>query len=244
VKIFRSLMLVAALSSTGCANNAELLRDLDALAGQAMGQSGGALSMDEIGRGLKQALSVGSQNVVNQLGQDGGFNLDPAIRIPLPRALLRARDVASRVGLDSSFDSLENRLNLAAEQAAPKARRLFLNSIRQMTLADARGILQGSDDAATQFFRRTMGPQLSAAMRPIIDDSLAQVGAVRTFNQLLSSYRQIPLAPPVEADLTQHVLDGGMNGIWHYLAGEEKAIRDNPLKRTTELLRKVFGSVG
>ena len=151
--------------------------------------------------------------------------------------------MASRVGLAGSFDTLEGRLNSAAEQAAPQARSLLLNAISQMTLDDARGILQGPDDAATQFFERTMGDRLSNAMRPIIDNSLAQVGAVRSFNQLLASYRKIPFAPPVEADLTDHVLQLGMQGIWHYIAVEEKAIRDNPVKRTTDLLRRVFGSV-
>ena len=81
-------------------------------------------------------------------------------------------------------------------------------------------------------------------MRPIIDNSLAQVGAVRGFNQLLTSYRQIPFAPPIEANLTDHVLEKGMSGIWYYIAQEEQAIRENPVKRTTELLRRVFGSVG
>jgi len=181
--------------------------------------------------------------VVNQLGQTDGFNSDPVIRIPLPRALVRAKNVADKVGLGGSFVALENRLNQAAEVAVPKARGLFMNSIRQMTLSDARGILQGPDDAATQFFKRTMGGPLSDAMRPIVDDSLSQVGAVRSFRQLLASYRQIPFAPPVEADLTAHVLEKGMNGIWHYIAVEEQAIRRNPVKRTTDLLRRVFGSV-
>ena len=111
-----------------------------------------------------------------------------------------------------------------------------------MTLEDAKGILTGPDDSATQFFRGAMGSRLSAAMKPIVDDSLAQVGAVNMFNNLLTSYRRIPLAPPVEADLTQHVVDLGMDGIFHYIAVEEKAIRDNPVKRTSEILRRVFSS--
>lgn len=236
------LTLTLGLSVGGCANNAQLLEGLGEITGQTIGQSGGLSALD-ISNGLKQALSISSQQVVSQLGQTGGYNTDPLIRIPLPQALVSARDVASRVGLGSSFDSLENRLNEAAEQAAPKARSLFVNAIRQMTLSDARSILQGPDDAATQFFKRTTGQQLSNAMRPIIDNSLAQVGAVRGFNQLLSSYRQIPFAPPIEANLTDHVLEKGMSGIWYYIAQEEQAIRENPVKRTTELLRRVFGSV-
>jgi len=243
VKLFRIALLISAFSLSGCANNSELLGGLGDIAGQVAGQSGGALSIADISAGLKQALTVGSGEVVSQLGQQNGFNADPLIRIPLPNALVSVRDVAAKVGLDSSFNTLENRLNEAAEKAVPKTRQLFVNSIRQMTLQDAQGILQGPDDAATSFFRRTMGGQLSDAMRPIIDDSLSQVGAVRGFQQLLASYRQIPFAPPVEADLTAHVLEKGLDGVWHYMAEEEAAIRQNPVKRTTDLLRRVFGSV-
>ena len=243
MKLFRIALLISAFSLSGCANNSELLGGLGDIAGQVAGQSGGALSIADISAGLKQALTVGSGEVVSQLGQQNGFNADPLIRIPLPNALVSVRDVAAKVGLDSSFNTLENRLNEAAEKAVPKTRQLFVNSIRQMTLQDAQGILQGPDDAATSFFRRTMGGQLSDAMRPIIDDSLNQVGAVRGFRQLLASYRQIPFAPPVEADLTAHVLEKGLDGVWHYMAEEEAAIRKNPVKRTTDLLRRVFGSV-
>lgn len=241
MKIIRLTLLLGVFTISGCANQSELLEGLEDIAGIA--QSDGALTIADISAGLKQALTVGSGHVVNQLGQENGYNGDPLIRIPLPTTLVRARDVAAKVGLQGSFDSLENRLNEAAEQAVPKARSLFVNSIRQMTLDDARGILQGPDDAATQFFARTMGGALSDAMRPIIDNSLSQVGAVSGFRQLLASYRQIPFAPPVEADLTSHVLEKGLDGIWHYMAKEEKEIRNNPVKRTTELLQRVFGSV-
>ncbi len=244
MRLIKLIMLLGVFTISGCANQSELLEGLEDIAGQTIGQSTtGALSIADISAGLKQALTVGTGQVVGQLGQQNGYNGDPLIRIPLPTALVRAREVAAKVGLQSSFDSLESRLNEAAEKAAPKARSLFVNSIRQMTLDDARGILQGPDDAATQFFQRTMGGPLSDAMRPIIDNSLSQVGAVRSFRQLLASYRQIPFAPPVEADLTAHVLEKGMSGMWYYLAEEEKAIRNNPVKRTTELLQRVFGSV-
>ena len=242
MKLQMSAILMAA-TLTGCANSSAVLDGLEQVAGQVLSESsGGGLSINEISQGLKEALSVGSQEVVSQLGQSDGFNADPIAHIPLPKALDRARTVAAKVGLNGGFDSLETRLNRAAELATPKAKALFLNAIQQMTLEDAKGILSGPDDSATRYFRSAMGDRLSAAMKPIVDDSLAQVGAVRMFNDLLASYRRIPLAPPVEADLTQHVVDLGMDGIFHYIAVEEKAIRENPLKRTSEILRRVFGS--
>lgn len=238
-------MLIAGVLLSGCAGKGPSLKDLQSAAETVLGDSAGSgvLSIDDISNGLREALSVGSQQVVTQLGQKDGFNGDPLIRIPLPTALTKARDIASKVGLSSSFDKLETRLNRAAEVATPRAKEMFLSSIRQMTLDDARSILQGPDDAATQYFRRTTGNQLAQAMRPIVDNSLSQVGAVSAFNELLAAYKQIPLAPKVSADLTGHVVAEGMDGIFHYIAQEEKAIRDNPLKRTSEILQRVFGSV-
>ena len=229
---------------SGCATSGTQLDDLKAVAESALGgqSSGSPLSTDEITRGLKEALESASSLVVNQLGQAEGFSGDPAIRIPLPDTLARARDFASKVGLESSFDDLELRLNQAAEAATPKAKELLIGAVRSMSVEDARGILQGPDDAATRYFRDTTGTQLQTEMRPIVDQALSEVGAVNSFNQLLSRYNQIPLAPKINADLTDHVVEEGTDGIFYYLAQEEKAIRKNPLKRTSEILRRVFGS--
>lgn len=236
------LILSALLVISGCANTSAVLDELEQVAGQVLSEGGsGELSLDEITRGLKQALSLSSSQVVGQLGRADGFNNDPVARIPLPTALDRARKVAANVGLAGGFDSLEVQLNRAAELATPKAKSLFIDAVKQMSLSDAKGILNGPDDAATQYFRNSMGPQLSSAMRPIVDDSLAKVGAVRAFTQVLAQYRQIPFAPEVEADLTDHVVTLGMDGIFHYIAVEEKAIREDPLRRTTQLLQRVFG---
>lgn len=237
-RILGSALLGLVIVLAGCSGGS--LKDLGGLDLGSL--SGGPLSVDDISKGLKEALTKGSGNVVGQLGRDDGFNADPAIRIPLPKTLLKARDVAAKVGLDKSFNDLEVRLNRAAELATPKAKALFLNAIRDMTLADAKGILQGPDDAATQYFRENTQVELANQMRPLVDQSLAQVGAVRTFKDVMSRYNKIPLAPKVNADLTAHVVDKGMSGIFYYLAEEEKAIRTDPLKRTSALLQRVFAS--
>jgi len=235
--LFASLMLVS------CAGDGPKLDDIAAVAKSALeGSESGPLSSDEITRGLKEALITGSGAVVNQLGQAQGFSGDPTIRIPLPNSLQKVRDFAARAGLDGPFDDLELKLNQAAEEATPKARELFFGAIRSMSVEDAKGILQGPDNAATEYFRGKTGESLQAQMRPIVDQALAQVGAVSSFNQLLDRYNRIPLAPKVEADLTGHVVEEGSDGIFYYLAQEEKAIRENPLKRTSEILQRVFGS--
>jgi len=240
------LALVATVALGGCAadGSGPSLDGLKDVAGGVLGDDGaaGALSSDEIVAGLKEALVTGSSTVVSQLGQPNGFAGDPRIRIPLPASLQKAKDVASKVGLGGRFDELENKLNEAAEQATPKAKALFLGAVRDMSVADARGILQGPDDAATQYFRGQTGSELQAEMAPIVDDALAQVGAVSTFRSLASRYNRIPGVPPLDANLTDYVVDGGMDGIFTYLAEEEKSIRENPVKRTSEILQRVFGS--
>lgn len=239
--IFSSVLLTACATDGG-----PNLDDLKAVAEAALsGDSSsatGALSVDEITRGLKEALTTGSNAVVSQLGASQGFSADPAIRIPLPKSLVKARDLAAKVGLEGSFDELELKLNEAAEEATPKAKALFVNAIKDMSVEDAKGILQGPDDAATQYFRTKTGANLQEQMRPIVDTALAEVGAVASFNSLLSKYNNIPFAPKVDADLTSHVVDEGSDGIFYYLAQEEKAIRENPLKRTSQILQRVFGS--
>ncbi|MGH1359942.1 MAG: DUF4197 domain-containing protein [Burkholderiaceae bacterium] len=229
--------LLASCSSTDASGALEKLKSSGLLK-----TASGALSTDEIVLGLKEALSKGSETVVGQLGQSDGFNGDPSIRIPLPKTLAKARDFAAKVGLEGSFDELEVKLNRAAELATPKAKSLFLGAIKDMSVEDAKGILRGPDNAATEFFEKKTRTQLAGEMRPLVEGSLSQVGAVKYFNQLVSRYQKIPLAPKIDADLTGHVVNKGMDGIFAYVAKEEKAIRSDPVKRTTELLRKVFAS--
>jgi hypothetical protein len=200
-----------------------------------------ALTTDEIAKGLKEALRVGSETVVKQLGAKDGFNTDSAIHIPLPQSLASTKKYLGKVGMSGLLDDLELKLNRAAEAATPKARQLFLDAISGMTLDDVKKIYEGPDDAATQYFKQKMSPQLAEEMTPVIDDTLSQVGAVNAYDNTIKEYKKIPFVPDVKADLTKHVVDKGMDGIFYYLAKEEAAIRQNPVKRTTELLQKVFG---
>ena len=201
-----------------------------------------ALSTDEICSGLKEALRVGSERVVAQLGKTDGFNADPQIHIPLPENLKKVQSALSKVGMSSMVDDLELRLNRAAEVATPKAKKLFGDAINEMTMDDAKTIYQGPDDAATSYFKGKMSKPLAAEMKPIVEQSLAQVGAIQSYDNMMSKYKSLPFVPDVKADLTDHVLDKGMDGIFYYIAKEEAAIRQNPVKRTTELLKRVFGA--
>ncbi|MCF6247915.1 MAG: DUF4197 domain-containing protein [Desulfobacula sp.] len=198
------------------------------------------LSIEEIGSGLKEALRVGSGNVVKQLGATDGFNKDSTIHIPLPPSLDKVKTILSRVGMSSLFEDLELKLNRAAELATPKAKQLFLDSISKMTFQDVKQIYEGPNDAATQYFKSKMTPDLAAGMKPVIENSLSEVGAIRAYDTMMAKYKSLPFVPDVRARLTEHVIEKGMDGIFYYVAKEEAAIRQNPAKRTTELLKKIF----
>lgn len=222
------------------AGNSWFTKGSELLKSMGTGDKASALSVEEIGAGLKEALQVGSQNVVKQLGATDGFNKDSNIHIPLPASLDKVKSLLAKAGMSSLFDDLELKLNRAAEVATPKAKQLFSNAISQMTLEDVKGIYNGPDDAATQYFKEKMSPGLASEMKPVIEDSLSQVGAVKSYDTMMKQYKALPFVPDVKANLTGHVVEKGMDGIFYYMAKEEAAIRKNPVKRTTELLKKVF----
>jgi hypothetical protein len=215
-------------------------KDLLKTYGGSSEQSG--ITVEEIGAGLKDALRVGSENVVAQLGRVDGFNTDPAVHIPLPKQLNTVKSVLDKVGMSGLLEDLELKLNRAAEVATPKAKELFSQAIAEMTFDDVKKIYKGPEDAATQYFRSKMSPSLAKEMAPVVNDSLSQVGAVQTYENVMKEYKSVPFVPDVKADLTDYVIEKGMDGIFHYMAKEEAAIRTNPVKRTTDLLKRVFGT--
>lgn len=213
---------------------------LDTLGGTTGGA--GALSDAEIGDGLIEALKVGTERVVGQVGTIDGYNLDPEIHIPLPAALADVQKVLQTVGKSDLADDLELRLNRAAEVAAPEAKELFWQAIADMTLDDVRRIYDGPDDAATRYFQENMTPSLAARMQPLVDRSLTDVGAIKSYDAMMGQYKAVPFVPDVKADLTGYVVGKAMDGIFFYVAREEAAIRNDPAARTTDLLKKVFGA--
>ncbi len=200
-----------------------------------------SLSSDDISGGLKEALRVGTEKVVSNLGAPDGFNLDPQIHIPLPKNLGRVKKVLGKLGMDSMLTDLETRLNRAAEIATPRAKQLFITAINDMTLDDAMAIYKGPEDSATQYFKSRMSGPLAVTMKPIVDESLADVGAAKSYDEVMARYNSVPLVPKVDANLGDYVIEKGMHGIFFYLAREEAAIRQDPSARTTDLLRRVFG---
>ena len=211
-------------------------------ASSSSGSSSGVASLTtgEIAGGLRDALRVGAERVVGTLGKSDGFNKSPDVHIPLPDSLKSVQSVLRKIGMSSMADDLELRLNRAAETAVPKAKKLFGDAIAQMSIEDAKKILDGPKDSATQYFRGKMSAPLASGMKPIVNEQLGQVGAIASYDSMMGQYKNVPFVPDVKANLTEYVLEKAISGVFLYLGREEAAIRDNPAKRTTDLLRKVF----
>lgn len=205
------------------------------------GVSNDALSLEDISKAFKQALTIGSEKVVARLGQADGFNADPTAHIPLPKNLKKVRKALKVVGLSSYADDLELKLNRAAEAATPVAKQLFIDSISTMSFDDVKKIYEGPEDSATRFFESRMSPSLSTKMQPIVDSSLAEVGAINSYDKVIKKYKDIPFVPDIKADLSAHVIKKSMTAIFHYIAQEEAAIRKDPARQTSDLLQQVFG---
>ncbi|MBK8197150.1 MAG: DUF4197 domain-containing protein [Acidobacteria bacterium] len=210
--------------------------------GSVITQPGGPLTSAEIEAGLREALTVGTTNVAAQLGKSNGYYGDPKIRIPLPGTYREVQRNLAVIGASGPLDDVELRLNRAAEAAVPEARALILGAVRSMTIEDALGILRGGDTAATDFLRNRTETQLKAAFTPHVKAALSKSGAFTSMESYLSGIGLGGATSTMQAELTSHAVSLGLDGIFLYVAEEEKKIRENPVARTTDLLRKVFGA--
>ena len=201
-----------------------------------------ALSSDTVEQGLKQALDIGVGLVTDQLGAKDGFNADPVAHIPLPESVKSAQKLLSAAGLGSYADEIELRMNRAAEQTMNDAGDILLNAVKQMTVADAKGILEGPDDAATSYLRRVSGSDIEGRLRPVITDALSETGALSLYDQMVGQYDTLPFVPDLKASLTDHATEKAMEGLFHYIALQEADIRSDPTRWTTDILKKVFSA--
>ena len=192
--------------------------------------------------GLREALAVGTGRTVDRRGRTGGYLGDKLAEIAVPQKFDSAARALRVIGRSDLIDDFKISMNLAAEAAAPVARDVFMQSIRQMSFDDARSILSGHDTAATDFFRRTAGPELTRRFAPIVDGKLAEVGATRDFDDLMDRIEALPLVDRPVFDLTSYVTDRALTGLFDTLAEEEQRIRTDPVARTTDLLKRWFGN--
>jgi hypothetical protein len=202
------------------------------------------LDATTVAAGLKEALQVGTERTVLATSSVDGFLANQLIRIALPEQFGTMAKAMRTVGFGSQVDALEVAMNRAAERAAGEAKTVFWNAIRQMTVADAFEILNGGDTAATSYFRDRTEETLRSRFQPIVEQKMGEVGLYRIYEDVVDRYRAIPFVTTPPLDLGDYVTDKSMNGLFLVLAQEEKRIREDPLARTTELLRRVFGRQG
>ncbi len=204
--------------------------------------SGAPLTSDEVANGLKEALIKGISNGSDIVSQLDGYFKNPEIMIPFPPDVKRVEERLRQVGLGNEVDKFVMTLNRGAEDAAKEAKPIFISAIRQMTIQDAFAILRGDQDAATQYLKRTTSAALKDKFKPVIQNSLQKVNATKYYNEIVTRYNQIPLVQKVNPDLDDYATDRAIEGLFLMIAKEEQNIRANPAARTTELLRRVFGS--
>ncbi|MSU59303.1 MAG: DUF4197 domain-containing protein [Pedosphaera sp.] len=211
-----------------------------------------ALSQGEVVDGLKQALGKGVERAVASLGRADGFLTNLNVKIPIPEKLRTVEKTLRTLGQEKMADDFIASMNHAAEQAVPLAASVFGDAIKQMSIADAKGILAGTNNAATRFFRRTTETNLFARFLPVVQKATDQVGVTAQYKQMMGKVGSAESlgglfggrskATMQSADLDAYVTQRALDGLFVMVAEEEKRIRENPAARTTDLLKKVFGS--
>jgi hypothetical protein len=215
----------------------------DVLKGLQKGIGGtSSASNTEIVNGLKEALQIGTENAVQTVSKLDGYYKNPKIRIPLPDSVQKTEKILRVAGYGSKVDEFELSMNRAAEKAAPQAKGLFMDAIKQMTFTDAKKILNGRENEATLYFKDKTSPRLKEVSKPIVHQAMGEVGVTKSYQDLEQSARSVPFAGTFAFDLDQYVTDRALDGLFLMVAEEEKRIREDPMARTTDLLKKVFGS--
>ena len=202
-----------------------------------------AISSGDAASGVREALAKGADYAVSSLGQQNGFLGNKKVKIPLPSPLDKAESALRMFGMGKQADQLVETMNHAAENAVADARPILSDSIRKMTVQDAKGILTGGDDSVTQYFRRSSSEQLLARFMPIVKASTAKLKLAEQYNKFAGKAASAGLVDQKDADIDSYVANKAMDGLFLMIAEEEKKLRSNPLGAGSDLLKKVFGAL-
>lgn len=210
--------------------------------------SASATGIDDISNrdainGLKQALTNGAQSAVAKLGKQDGFMNDSRIKIPLPPSMKRAEAMMHSIGAGKQADDLVLRMNRAAEAAVPKAKPLLIDAAKKMTVQDAKGILTGGPDSATQYFKRTTSEPLAKQFKPTVVKAMAKVKLAEKYDEIAASGAKFGLVKDEDANLEDYVTRKTLDGLFVGIADEEKKIRENPTAAASSIVKKVFGAL-
>jgi hypothetical protein len=189
---------------------------------------------------LKEAISVGTDNAVKSVSELDGYLTNQAIKILIPEKFKMITDGLRKIGYNKTVDDFILSMNRAAEKAAPQAKSIFIDAIKEMTFDDAKKILNGNETAATEYFKTKASEKLYDAFTPIISSSVNEVGATRYYKDMVSKFSFLPFVKTGTLNLDDYVTNKALDGLFHMIGEEEKKIRTDPKARVTELLEKVF----
>lgn len=209
---------------------------------QEKSQIGAGLSEDSIISGLKEALQIGVGKAIDYSSKADGYLANPQIKIPMPEKIKNVADMLGNIGLQKPVDNFVLSMNRAAEAASPQAKEILLSAVQNMTFDDAKNVLNGGDTAATDYLREKTYNDISGAFKPIVSDTVNQVGVTSAYKEMMGRFSDIPFASAQSLDLDSYVTDKAISGLFVMLAEEEKNIRTNPQARATDLLKQVFGN--
>lgn len=209
----------------------------------AMALSLGDLTQADASGGLKDALIQGAQVAVSQLGTPGGFANDPEVRIELPGKLGKAAKAMKMFGQGAQVEALENSLNQAAEAAVPQAQVILVDAVKKMTVADAKGILAGGQDSATQYLDKSSREAIRAKFLPIVKAATDKVGVVQKYNSFAGQAAALGMVDTKNANVEQYVTEQALDGLFKRIALQEQSIRQNPAEAATRLAKQVFGAL-
>lgn len=202
----------------------------------------GISNKDQVGS-LKQALTQGAEMAVATLAKENGFLGNDKVRIPLPESLQKADNLLRKFGMSKYADDLNTSMNRAAEAAVPEAKNLLTGAVKKMTVSDAKAILMGGDDAATQYFRKNTEAALSEKFKPIVNNSMKKVKLAEKYDQFAGKGAKLGLVDERDTKLDDYITRKALDGLFLMMAEQEKAIRANPLQATGALAQKVFSAI-
>lgn len=211
--------------------------------GNAVGVDVSSLSNADASAGLKKALDQGINQAVGKLGVAGGFLDNPQVKIPLPPKLAKAEGAMRMLGMGGQADELVTAMNRAAEAAVPESKLLLKQALQHMSVADAKQILMGGDDAATQYFKQVTEAPLRVKFAPSVEQAMRKVKLAETYDKVAAKGVTLGVLKPEDASLQSYVTDKTLDGLYLMMAQEERAIRQDPLGQASSLLKKVFGAV-
>ncbi|HEV7232008.1 MAG TPA: DUF4197 domain-containing protein [Bacteroidia bacterium] len=245
----KGMLILGLAALCSCKSSAQLnLGKLEQEGKEAIKKAGGdksstPLTNEEVVKGLKEALQVGTNNSTASASQLDGFYKNPKITIPFPPEAQKVKEKALELGMKEQVDKFEINLNRAAEEASKQAAPIFIQAITSMSVSDGFSILKGADNAATQYLKNKTTGELMEKFKPIVQAAIDKVELTKSWKPIVTTYNRIPFVERQNPDLTDYVTKKGLEGLFTLVQDEELKIRKNPAAQVTDLLKKVFGSV-